>query len=648
MNYADLIVEAKTDLSRQIFTYQIPDQLQNQIEIGKIVSVAFGRRKIRALIIKIHYQKPDYPIKPIASISQIQFSRARIQTLLWISKYYLASAGEALKIFLPPSIIRPRKASENTQSFGKIPDIKLSPDQESVYKNIKQEWSNGQKKQLLLGVTGSGKTEIYIKLIRDIVRDQGQVIYLLPEIFLASVILKRLANHFGSKIAIVHSRLSKSETNRIYERFSSSELPIIIGPRSCLLVLPKNLKLIIIDEEHDNSYKQEQSPHYDARLLAEKIANYENARLVLGSATPQIETFYRAKNGEFCFHELKNRYQQSLPDSLVVDMRNEIKAKNYSVLSRELKERLETVLRQRKQALVFLNRRGLATFVSCRECGHVEICPNCNLPLVHHIAENKNSLNCHQCDFQKPLPYKCDICGSLLIKSFGTGIQKVETELKQFFLDKRILRLDTDLKESALQAVMQKVHNNDFDILIGTQIIAKGLDLPNVNLVGIISADTALHFPDYHAAEQTFALITQVSGRSGRREEIGQTVIQTYWPNNHSIACAAKHDYESFYESELKTRQVFDYPPFKKVIRLISQSKDQTKAKSQIRTIAKILKEEKIKFIGPAPAFYKKIRNRFRYHLIIKIPESDRKRLYNLLAPYSNTLSIDIDPVNML
>jgi len=646
--FVDLIVETKTPASRPYFTYSLPDELEESIKIGSIVAVVFGRRKIRGLVIKIHNNKPSYPTKPIQALLSYSFSKERIQTLLWLAKYYFCSPGESLKFFLPAELVRPKIIAEKPSKDLKEIKVDLSPGQQDLYNSVIADWSANKDRHLLCGVTGSGKTEIYIKLIEKCLQNSGQTIYLLPEIFLASVILKRLKKVFGNNIQIVHSKISKSELVDAYQRFSDGRLKIIVGARSALSFLPHNLKLIIIDEEHDSSFKQEQSPRYDARLLAEKMAEYENCHLILGTATPRIESYFEALEGKYQLLELPDRFSQLLPETTVVDMRDELKSKNFSVISEKLKVSLTEIIGQKSQAILFLNRRGLATFVSCRDCGFIEMCPNCNIPLVHHLNDNRDILECHQCDYKKDLPTRCSSCGSVYIKSFGTGIQKIEAEVKALFPKARILRLDSDLKEKEFEEITKKIHDNDFDILIGTQIIAKGLDLPNVDLVGIISADTALHFPDYHSGELTFQIVTQVSGRAGRRGKQGQAIIQTYWPDNQAIKFAATHSYRDFYALEVEVRKIFDYPPFKKIVRLVSQNEDKDKARLEIRRIAKVLKDAGLECAGPAPAFYKRIRNRYRYHLIIKIDDKDREKLYNLLYPVSDKFIIDIDPVNML
>lgn len=646
MTYVDLFVEAKTTFDRQVFTYSVPIDFENDLKIGLVVNIPFGRQKIRGLVIKIHKSKPSYSTKPILSVTDLIFSRPQIDTITWLSNYYLVTFGEALKMFLPPKMVRPQKPCQYCATAQECPKL-LSQDQQNIYESIKLQLDSKPQINLLHGVTGSGKTEIFVHLINDVIEKDGQVIYLLPEIFLASQILIRLQSVFGSKIAILHSKISRSEVFDIYSRFNSGELKIIIGPRSALLVQPKNLKLIIVDEEHDDSYKQEQAPRYDARLLAEKIAVEQKAVLILASATPRVTSFIKHLQKKINYFELKERYNQQMPEATVVDMRDEFKKGNYSVISEKLAEELKNVVDAKKQAIVFLNRRGLATFVSCRECGYVYDCPNCSIPLTNHLTDSSTELHCHHCGYITGLPARCPACGGVYMKSFGSGVQKIEMELNKLFPKARVLRIDSDLKESELKAQIRKIEKHQFDILLGTQMIAKGLDLPKVDLVGIISADTALHLPDYLSNEKTFDLITQVSGRSGRRDLVGKTIIQTYWPDNHAIVCAAQHNYQGFVENELPVRKAFNYPPYKNIVRVISQHTDRTKAKTLLKKLALRLKENNFDFTGPAPAFYKRIRGRFRYHLVIKFDSSERRGVYDILKNFPDPL-IDIDPVNML
>ena len=646
MEYADLIIETKTDLNRQFFTYLIPNDLKEIIATGQVVFVKFGPRNIRGLIIKIHNTKPNYNIKPIIGLTGIVFSKSRIKTILWLAKYYYLSLGESLKVFLPPLLKTNRSFIPKNISIPVLDESKnLTKEQKLIYSNIVK---SSNRFHLIHGVTGSGKTEIYISLINKIIANNGQVIYLLPEIFLASIMLTRLKKIFGDKIAIVHSKISKSEISSIYNNFHSGKLSIIVGSRSAIFMLPKNLELIIIDEEHDSSFKQEQSPRYDARVLAKKIVEFENCKLILGSATPRIEDYYWSNQEGYSLHSLDERFQQKLPAVRIVDMKVESLSGNKSVISEELLNAIKKILDNNRKALIFLNRRGIATLITCSSCGHNEVCPSCNLPLIHHYINNKDILICHQCSYDKNIPSVCENCGSLLIKSVGAGIQKIESEIKQLFPKKRIYRLDTDLKESEFKKISQIIESNKFDIIIGTQIIAKGLDLPEVDLVGVISADTALHFPDFYASEQTFSTLLQVIGRCGRRDTVGEAIIQSNWPENHSILFAAKHDYIGFYNVEIEARKTYIYPPSCKLIRIISQNVDSKKAKVIIVKLANLLKEHRITFSGPAPAFYSKIRNRYRYHLIIKFVEKDRQKIYDLLSTFQRDLIIDIDPTNML
>jgi primosomal protein N' (replication factor Y) len=443
--------------------------------------------------------------------------------------------------------------------------------------------------------------------------------------------------------------LSKSERYSAYSQFYKGEKNIIIGPRSALLVPSQKLGLIIIDEEQEDSYKQEKDPRYHAVTLAEKIAQVSGALLLLGSATPRIETYHKAKEGTYDLFELKNRYGQLiLPPAEIVDLKNEIKYNNFSPISEVLRRNIDTILKKKKQILLFLNRRGMSTFVSCRECGQVMICPNCSIPLVYHI-NGSDYLNCHHCDYKTRVPSTCPNCGGNKIKFFGAGVDKIEKEIEKFFPKARIMKIEA--KSLQNKGDYKKLHddmkNKRIDILIGTQILAKGLDFPGVDLVGVISADVGLHLPYFRANEKVFSIITQVSGRSGRTENVGKTIIQTYWPESSAIKLAAKHDYHTFYENEILERIKHCYPPFCHLVRVISEDKNITKAKKEIDEIAEKLRAKNIEFIGPAKCFLSKINNKFRYHLIIKtknIPDNNIREIF-IINPY---IIWDVDPVDLL
>ena len=503
---------------------------------------------------------------------------------------------------------------------------------------------------MIFGVTGSGKTEIYLALAKKMLEVKRSVVFLVPEIVLTPQNISRFQQVFGDEVCIMHSKLSKSEKYHSYLDFSSGRKNVIIGPRSALLVPSSNLGMIIIDEEQEDSYKQEQSPRYDATILAEIIASKNNSILVLGSATPRLETFFKAKNGTYKFYEMRSRYHQpKLPVAEVVDMKNELKSGNNSMISSLLAQRIRETIKNQEQVLLFLNRRGMATFVSCRDCGEVISCTHCLVPMIYHFDKGLNYLLCHHCDRKQNLPKKCPNCGSVKIKYFGSGVEKVEKEVKDLFPDARIKRVDSQIlrTQDDYKNFYNDFKNHEFDIVIGTQILAKGFDIPNVMLVGIVSADVGLHLPFFRSRERIFRLITQVSGRSGRREKIGKTVIQTYWPKSEAIKFAANHDYENFYLSEINNRLKKNYPPKNHIIRVLSENKIEEKARKEIKKLSAELKNNHIDLVGPGQCFFSKINNRFRFQLIIKVNILPDKKITEIKSRYQS-LVWDVDPLNLL
>lgn len=652
--FVDILPETKTWSTKEIFTYSVPDNLMSIIKLGQIVLAPFGKRRIRGVVVKLNAEKPrDFEAKNILECEENNaLPAAYLDIIDWISNYYFCSAGDAFSLFLPPSLIRPRRNIENDTTIQtKSKSIELSSGQKDIFDKLATSLTAKTKTPALIhGVTGSGKTEIYIKLAQKVVESGKSVIVLVPEISLTPQTVDRFCHTFYDNVCIMHSGLSKSERLLCYQQFSGGEKKIIIGPRSALLVPNQNIGLIIIDEEQEDAYKQDQSPRYHAVTLAEKIASKVGALLLLGSATPRIETYYKAKNGKYDLFTLKDRYNNKMPRAELVDLKDEIKYENFSPISRLLHEKIAVTLDQHKQVLLFLNRRGSATFVSCRDCGHVVLCHNCSVPMVYH--ENKldqTYLSCHHCNSKSPIPVQCPECHGFRIKYFGTGIDKIEKEIRRFFPDAKIKKIDstTLTHKNDYQQFYSDFKNNKYDIIIGTQIIAKGLDIPNVDLVGIVSADTGLHLPQYLSSEKSFRLLTQVSGRSGRRDKQGLTIFQTYWPDSLAIQSALNHDYDFFYQQEIAERKKFAYPPFVKLIRVISENKNDIKAKQKIDDFAVQLKNQNISFIGPGECFYHKLHGKYRHHVIIK---NDLKSQHKVLEKMLNNsdLIVDVDPVNLL
>ncbi|MFA4995540.1 MAG: primosomal protein N' [Patescibacteria group bacterium] len=683
---AEVIPEKRTGPDKDTFSYLVPNEMQSQIQIGFIVDIPFGKKNIRGVIASTRDTdnriQIDYALKKVQSInSEFVMPESYISIAKWISEYYLCSLGEAISLFLPPAISHSRKQASSIKHQVLSKSIQLTNDQEQIFQKLLHKLSTiNHKPSLIHGVTGSGKTEIYLKLAAEALKKEKQVIVLVPEIMLTPQTIEKFEEIFPDQICLMHSRLSKSQRYATYKQFYSGEKPIIIGPRSALLVPSENIGLIIIDEEQEDAYKQEKDPRYHAVDLAEKISEKLNALLVLGTATPRVETYHKAVNssplegearwggGEFKqnsslthplltkershydLFELNSRYQKLiLPPSTVVDLKYEIKQDNFSPISLELQKNIARVLKDKRHAILFLNRRGMATFVSCRECGEVINCPHCNIPMVYHINYDKHILNCHHCDYKTPVPAICPVCKSPKIKFFGAGVDKIENEIKRLFPKARIRKIDSKSLQNKDEYVKlyEELKNGKIDILIGTQILAKGLNIGTVDLVGVISADVGLHMPHFRANEKTFSLLTQVSGRSGRKENSGMTVIQTYWPDSSSIKFAAQHNYKDFYKSEILERKKFNYPPFCHLIRVVSEDKNKQKAKSELEKIAKELEQNKIDFIGPGPCFLNRINNKFRYHIIIKTNTLPNPKIREIFRtnPY---LVWDVDPIDLL
>lgn len=650
---ATVVPETKTNGEREEFSYKIPTSLEDQVSVGSLVFIPFGKRTIRGIVTFIEEDNNKMALKEIKSVDQnFMLSPNYIEIAKQIKDYYLCSFGETISLFLPPEMKRPQTKLKVESRKLKISNIQLSADQEKIFKKLKSNLSDkGKKPALIHGVTGSGKTEIYIKLASEALSIGKQVIVLVPEIILTPQILEKFQQTFQDQVALMHSHLSKSEKFNCFFDFYSGKKPIIVGPRSALLVPSPNVGLIIVDEEQEDSFKQEQNPRYHAVTVAEMIAREFNALLVLGSATPRVETYYKASTGVYDLFTLSKRFEkENLPKATLVDLKDEAKADNYSTISRLLANEIDEVLKNHRQALLFLNRRGVSTFVSCRECGHVILCKNCSIPLVHYIKERTSYLSCHHCGHNEAAPTVCPACKSLKIKYLGAGVDKVASEIIKRYPEARIARIDsTSIKSKHdYEILYRKLLNHEVDLVIGTQMIAKGLDIPNVDLVGIISADTGLHLPHYRASEKSFQLITQVSGRSGRRDNEGKTIIQTYWPDATAIVAASTHDFQKFYQNEISERENFLYPPFVKLIRIISENKDEDKARIAIEKIATDLKESKVDFIGPGPCFYRQLHNRYRFHLIIKLNNDKTNLIAKIKQANDQSLVYDVDPTNLL
>lgn len=511
---------------------------------------------------------------------------------------------------------------------------------------------------LLWGITGSGKTEVYLCAIEKVVREGKQAIVLVPEISLTPQTVGRFKARFD-RIAVLHSYLTEGERSTQWQRIRNGEVDIVIGARSAIFAPTKNLGLVVIDEEHENTYKQENVPRYHTRDAVLKRAELEAALVIMGTATPSLEAYHYAKKGDFNLVILPERIEKfPLPAIEIVDMAEEMaKTKYYPIISRRLKELIAQSVGRKEQVILFLNRRGFATYTSCKRCGWVFRCARCDVAMNYHKLENRAV--CHYCSRSEELPAKCPECGIGQIKQLGIGTQRIEEEIRSAYSDFRIARMDSDAMQTSAEysKTLGGLWSGEVDVLIGTQMIAKGLDVPNVTLVGVISADTAFNIPDFRSAERTFQLITQVAGRAGRGPKGGQVVVQTFNPTHYSIVCAAKHDYEGFAEKELAMRKEHGYPPFTHLIRLVLVGKKEDTVRNVSNELyAKLKKafEDKTAEVLIAPAPIYRVKGRYRMQILIKafdfqkVREDLRKILSTNHPASSIQLTIDIDPISMM
>ena len=550
----------------------------------------------------------------------------------------------------------------------KTNNLKLTEEQKNAYNRVEEAIDKNEYKQFLLyGVTGSGKTEVYLQLIEKVLKIGKNAIVLVPEISLTPQMLDRFISRFGkSDIAILHSKLSIGERHDEWERIRERKARIVIGARSAIFAPIENIGIIIIDEEHDSSYKSETNPRYNAKEIAKILAKENKAPLLLGSATPDINTFYNATNenedGNTKIQLLtltKRANESSLPKVEIIDLKQELANGNRSMLSMELYNSIEENISQKRQTILFLNRRGYSTFIMCRNCGYTVKCPSCNISMTYHSYEKK--LKCHYCSYEENLVTTCPECHSDKIRYFGTGTQKLEQEINKQFPNASTIRMDIDTvtKKNSHEEILNKFKNENVDILIGTQMVVKGHHFPNVTLVGVIAADSSLNIDDYRANERTFQILTQVAGRAGRENLPGKVIIQTYNPDNFSIICAQKQNYEMFYETEIALRKQLKYPPFCDIILISFNSLNETNIKNisneMYKKLLEKLNQEEFKIFRPMPSPIDKIQNRYRWRIIIKgnmTVEANEVLNQTLKEIYSRNIkdiriSIDVNPNNM-
>ena len=541
--------------------------------------------------------------------------------------------------------------------------FELSGDQKKVYEGIKNK-IDAPNEILLHGVTASGKTEVYFKLIDDTIKSGKNVLFLAPEIALASQLTKRLAKKFGTEdVAIWHSSISDGERYDVWQKLYKDEIKILAGARSAVFAPLKNIGLIIIDEEHESAYKQTTpAPRYDARVVAKKLSEFHNCPLLLGSATPDISTYYRAVNSGNLF-EMKKRFNDAkVPPVTVINMQDHGRAAYKNVISIPLQTEIRETLEKGQQVILLINRRGFSTFTQCQACGHVIECPNCAIPMIWHSKDQM--LKCHYCNHAEYFPDVCPECGSDAFKNSGTGTQKIEQYIKDIFPENNVERIDSDIlvRKGEHIRLLEKFQRGDIDILVGTQMIAKGLDNPNVTLVGVISADASFNLPDFRASERGFQLLTQVAGRAGRGEFAGKVLFQTYNPDFYALESAKSQNYGEFYATEIVAREEFDYPPFSQIVRLILSAQNNFRAEKSAQEIAlrlctmieKFGISERIEVLGPSPCVIERLNGQYRFQILIKNKMSTKGHkfissfLNKIIMPKDIKLAIDVDPLDIL
>lgn len=677
--YADIIIDISHYAIDKTFQYIIPRELEEDVTVGMQVAVPFGQgnRSRKGYIIQIT-EKPEYDIdkmKEIISIvsKSIPIEGKLIKLAAWMKEKYGTTMLNCLLTVMPVKE-RIRKVEPKLKTEEYVLDTpcitKLSDEQEKMVKEFSADIDKGHINTYLLhGITGSGKTFVYINCIKKITGLGKQAIVLVPEIALTYQNVARFKQYFQDRVAVINSKQSKGEKYREFERARNGEVDVVIGPRSALFAPCHDLGLIVIDEEHDSAYKSDQSPRYHAREVALERAKLEQAAVILGSATPSLESYQNARLGLYKLWRLDKRPNgRELAEVKVVDMREELRLGNRSIISLELKKAIEEKLNKKEQIMLFLNRRGYNSFLSCRQCGEAVKCPKCDVTLSLHNAEKKAGqlrrgnatggvMVCHYCGYQTPQPAVCPSCSSKMIGGFGTGTEKVEEEILRLFPHVKTVRMDRDTttKKDAFQKILEEFKSGEADILIGTQMIVKGHDFENVTLVGVVAADISLFANDYRAGERTFDLITQAAGRAGRGDEKGQVIIQTYQPEHYAIATAAKQSYEDFFQMEMAYRRLLSYPPAAVMAVVLFVSSDYEAAKNAsdelCRGLKKIAVSKDIRIIGPGDATISKINSLYRRVLYIKskVPE-EFVALRTFIEDFEMdnvSVMLDINPMNM-
>lgn len=663
----------------EALTYQFSEPLQR----GQLVNVPLGKRKVKGLALGTTDQVPSFELKSIDTID-IEYSplpEPFIKWLEWLSSYYIHPIGQVVQSAFPP--LRKQEKKRASKRAPVIPELQadsaldLTPEQRTCFESISK--YTGFSTHLLFGVTGSGKTEVYLRLLDQVIKEGRRGLVLVPEISLTPQLIQRFARRFGDKIAALHSQLSDRERTNQWWDIVEGRKSILIGARSALFCPIEDLGLIIVDEEHEPSYKQDEKLKYNGRDAAVMMGKLMNCPVVLGSATPSLETWKNAQEGKYHIHTLKNRVaNRALPTIEVIDLRQQkaddeqqkIIVQKYSHLpfwlSPSLYEKMNEVLVQGDQAALFLNRRGVAQMVVCPACGHTRECPNCDISLTLHAGSH---LICHYCDYHENMKNRCPDCKEGELEAIGLGTELLETDLTRLFPGKKIARADRDEIQSRtdLEELIANMESGEIDILVGTQMIAKGLDFPKLKLVGLVLADVGFNLPDFRATERSFQLITQMSGRSGRHvkegESPGYVIVQTFNTEHDSLTFATRHDYEGFANHELEMRAALNYPPLGRLVSFRIQGPHLGKVEETARLLARRAQSLKTQFtqyssvevLGPAEAALAKLRGQFRFHLLLKTgPNSLANPFARQLlgdqawVPTGVKILVDIDPMNLL
>ena len=665
MKYINVVVDNNSRHTDTYYTYRA----EQDVKKGNLVKVPFnkGNRTRTAYVIETDVQPECDPsvVKTVESVDpDVSLSDEMIQTCIWMKKRYGIKYLDAIKCFAPNG--KPAKEGKEKEPYrdsaGEPQNIgALTDEQKAAVSRIGGAVEARRQENFLLhGVTGSGKTEVYMQVIAKALQQGRAAIMLVPEITLTKQTAERFIGRFGKEnIAVLHSKLTKRERFDEWMRIRRGEAKIAIGARMGVFAPVENLGVIILDEEHEATYKSDMTPKYEAVDVALKRLMYYDGVLLLGSATPSVVTYQRALSGIYQLVQLKRRYNsRPLPEVELVDMREELKEGNLTIFSDRLYRKMEETLEKGQQIILFLNRRGYSTFVSCRECGEVLKCPKCGISLTYHKRENAGI--CHYCGRRFPIPPACPSCGSRYIKYFGAGTEKVEEFTRELFPERSVERLDLDTAKNQreIDRIISGFSRGKTDILIGTQLVAKGLDFHNVGLVGVVAADVSLNIPDYRSTERTFQLVTQVAGRAGRGDQEGLVVVQSYTPENFALVSAANHDYQSFFDREIQVRELMDYPPFSDLIFAEFTSEKEEEALDVAEKCRAYLGRCRIEegdehIFSPRISANFKGKESFRYYIMIKCPKGLRNKYIYYIDAFADaaaaqncgcSVTVDVNP----